>query len=218
MTTIVPSRHDWAPRNASGTGPVARPVRTSASADAVAGTTGRGAIGTADDEPTGGGATARAVARYSWVVARIGMGFIFLWAFVDKLFGLGYATPDGKGWVDGGQPTKGFLAGSEGPFAGFYHALAGTAFADVAFMVGLAAIGVALLLGIGMRIAAAAGALMLTMMFTVVLPPATNPVIDDHLVQAVLLIGIAAAGAGNTFGLGRWWASTPLVKKLPWLR
>ena len=84
-------------------------------------------------------------------------------------------------------------------------------------MVGLAAVGVALLLGIGMRIAAGAGALMLTMMYTVVLPPKTNPVIDDHLILAVLLIGIAAAGAGTTLGLGGWWATTPLVKKLPWL-
>jgi thiosulfate dehydrogenase [quinone] large subunit len=146
------------------------------------------------------------------------MGFIFVWAFVDKLFGFGYATPAGKGWIDGGSPTKGFLSGSEGPFAGFYHDLAGTTFANWAFMLGLAGIGVALLLGIGMRIAAGTGALLLAMMYTVVLPPTTNPVIDDHLILAVLLIGIAAAGAGNTFGLGRWWNNTPLVKRLPWLK
>lgn len=217
MTTIVPPRHDRAPRNASGTGPVAGITRPSA-ADAVAAETpGGGTTGTAGEPFTGGGATAGAVARYSWFAARIGMGFIFLWAFVDKLFGLGYATPDGKGWIDGGSPTKGFLSGSEGPFAGVYHDLAGTAFANIAFMVGLAGIGVALLLGIGMRIAAVSGALMLTMMYTVVLPPETNPVIDDHLVLAVLLVGIAAAGAGATFGLGRWWTGTKLVKRLPWL-
>lgn len=196
MNAIVPPRLDRTPRSASGTEP-------------AAGTTGTPA--------TGGGTTARTVARYAWFAARIGMGFTFLWAFVDKLFGLGYATPDGKGWVDGGHPTKGFLAGAEGPFAGFYHNLAGTTFADIAFMVGLAAIGVALLLGIGMRIAAGAGALMLIMMYTVVLPPKTNPIIDDHLILAALLIGIAAAGAGATFGLGRWWANTPLVRRLPWL-
>jgi thiosulfate dehydrogenase (quinone) large subunit len=158
------------------------------------------------------------VATYAWFAARVGMGFIFVWAFVDKLFGLGYATPAGKGWIDGGSPTKGFLSGSEGPFAGFYHDLAGTTFANWAFMLGLAGIGVALLLGIGMRIAAGAGALLLAMMYTVVLPPTTNPVIDDHLILAVLLIGIAAAGAGSTFGLGRWWNNTPLVKRLPWLK
>jgi thiosulfate dehydrogenase [quinone] large subunit len=163
-------------------------------------------------------ATARAVARYAWFAARIGMGFIFVWAFVDKLFGFGYATPAGKGWIDGGSPTKGFLSGSEGPFASFYTNIAGSAFANIAFMLGLAAIGTALLLGIGMRIAAGAGALMLVMMYTVVLPPTTNPIIDDHLILAVLLIGLAAVGAGNTFGLGRRWAATPLVTRLPWLK
>ncbi|HET6215244.1 MAG TPA: hypothetical protein VFE14_20430 [Micromonosporaceae bacterium] len=158
-----------------------------------------------------------AVARYAWFAARIGMSWIFVWAFLDKVFGFGYATVAGKGWIDGGSPTKGFLSGAKGPFAGFYHDLAGTTFANVMFMVGLAGIGLALFFGIGMRIAAGTGALLMTMMYTVILPPTTNPVIDDHLILAVLLIGLAAVGAGNTFGLGRWWASIPLVKRLPWL-
>jgi CPA2 family monovalent cation:H+ antiporter-2 len=38
------------------------------------------------------------------------MGFVFLWAFLDKTFGFGYATASGKGWIDGGSPTEGFLA------------------------------------------------------------------------------------------------------------
>ncbi|HEX2355853.1 MAG TPA: hypothetical protein VHI50_05285 [Micromonosporaceae bacterium] len=176
------------------------------------------AAGPARNHDVGPAARTSPVATYAWFAARVGMGFIFVWAFVDKLFGFGYATPAGKGWIDGGSPTKGFLSGSEGPFAGFYHDLAGTTFANWAFMLGLAGIGVALLLGIGMRIAAGTGALLLAMMYTVVLPPTTNPVIDDHLILAVLLIGIAAAGAGNTFGLGRWWNNTPLVKRLPWLK
>jgi hypothetical protein len=36
-------------------------------------------------------------------VLRIVFGLTFLWAFVDKLFGLGYASKSGKGWVDGGD-------------------------------------------------------------------------------------------------------------------
>jgi thiosulfate dehydrogenase (quinone) large subunit len=209
MTTIVPPRHETADHNGAAA-PAARDIHTT-----VTGSPG-GMTDAARSTDTG--ATARAVARYSWFAARIGMGFIFVWAFIDKLFGFGYATPAGKGWVDGGSPTKGFLSGSEGPFAGFYHNIAGTAFANIAFMLGLAAIGTALLLGIGMRLAAGAGALMLVMMYTVVLPPTTNPLIDDHLILAVLLIGLAAVGAGNTFGLGRRWAATPLVTRLPWLK
>ena len=157
-------------------------------------------------------------ARWVWAAVRIAMGFTFLWAAVDKIFGLGFATPGGKGWIDGGNPTKGFLSGSEGPFAGFYHDLAGTAFANWAFILGLLAIGLALVLGIGMRIAAVAGAVLYVMMWSVVLPPETNPFLDDHLVLAAVLVGLALSGAGATLGLGAVWAKLPLVKRLPWLR
>jgi thiosulfate dehydrogenase [quinone] large subunit len=50
-------------------------------------------------------------------VLRIVMGLTFLWAFVDKMFGLGYATSPAQAWIHGGSPTKGFLAHVEvGPF------------------------------------------------------------------------------------------------------
>jgi thiosulfate dehydrogenase [quinone] large subunit len=89
--------------------------------------------------------------------------------------------------------------------------------ADVLFMAALLAIGSALILGIGMRLAAAAGALLTVMMWTAVLPPASNPFMDDHLVYAAVLIVLALLGAGNTLGLGRTWAATPLVQRAPWL-
>jgi len=85
-------------------------------------------------------------------------------------------------------------------------------------MIGLLGIGVALMLGIGMRIAAAAGTLLYVLMWSVVLHPTTNPFMDDHVIQAGVLVGLALIGAGATFGLGKWWAGTPLVRKLPWLK
>lgn len=167
------------------------------------------------DETTG--TAARTATRYVWAAVRLALGWTFLWAFVDKVFGLGFATPDGKGWIDGGNPTRGFLSGAEGPFAGLYHDLAGTAFANWAFMLGLLGIGLALTLGIGMRIAAAAGALLYVMMWSVALPPQTNPFMDEHLVLAAVLVGLALTGAGRTLGLGAHWARLPLVRRLPWL-
>ena len=83
------------------------------------------------------------VAPVVWAVTRLGLGFIFLWAFVDKLFGLGFATPTERAWVNGGSPTTGFLSGVEGPFADFFTPMAGQAWADWLFMAGLAGIGVA---------------------------------------------------------------------------
>ncbi|MEU1390068.1 hypothetical protein ABZ444_29030, partial [Nonomuraea sp. NPDC005730] len=54
-------------------------------------------------------AAGRRPVDYVWAVARIAIGWIFLWAFLDKTFGWGFATPAGKAWVAGGSPTTGFL-------------------------------------------------------------------------------------------------------------
>lgn len=168
---------------------------------------------------TPGPLTETPAARYVWAAARLALGWIFAWAFVDKLFGLGFATPAGKAWVDGVGPTEGFLANApKGPFAGVYNALAGAAWADWLFMIGLAGIGAALLLGVAMRIAAASGALLLVLMWTAVLPPENNPFMDDHLIYAILLVGLALVKAGDTLGLGRWWSETRLVKRFPILK
>ncbi|MFG2090544.1 hypothetical protein [Spirillospora sp. NPDC048824] len=158
-------------------------------------------------------------ARYVWAAARLALGWVFAWAFLDKMFGLGHETPAAKAWVDGGSPTEGFLANSpEGPFAGFYNDIAGAVWADWLFMLGLAGIGAALILGIGMRLAAVAGTALLVMMWTAVLPPANNPFMDDHLIYAIVIVGLALVSAGDTLGLGRWWGETRLVKRFPFVK
>jgi thiosulfate dehydrogenase [quinone] large subunit len=163
--------------------------------------------------------TAMPAVRYVWALARLSLGFVFVWAFVDKLFGLGHETTAKQAWIHGGHPTMGFLKFSAaGPFKGFYHSIAGTAGADWLFMLGLAGIGAALVLGVGMRFAAVAGTVMLVMMWSVVLPPENNVFMDDHLIYAPLLIGLALTGAGNALGLGRWWGGTHLVQRFPILK
>ncbi len=158
-------------------------------------------------------------ARYVLAGVRLALGWIFLWAFLDKLFGLGHDTTSAKAWINGGSPTKGFLgSAAKGPFSSFYHSMAGNGFADALFMIALLAIGTALILGIGMRIAGTAGAVLVVMMWTAVLPPANNPFMDDHLVYAGVLVALALLGAGSTLGLGRMWAATPLVRRAAWLK
>ena len=165
---------------------------------------------------------------------RIAFGLTFLWAFLDKLFALGFSTgrsvnPEtgvetvdrfgDAAWINGGSPTEGFLKfGADGPFKGFYNDIAGTPVANWLFMLGLLGIGLALTLGIGMRIATAAGALLYVLMWTVVLPPENNPVLDDHLLGAITLIALGALHAGNTWGLGKAWSQTEYVKSYPVLR
>lgn len=156
-------------------------------------------------------------ARVAWALTRIALGLVFLWAFLDKLLGLGFATPSERAWINGGSPTRGFLAGVEGPFAGVFNAMAGNAFVDALFMLGLLGIGLALVLGIGMRVAAVAGALLLLLMWAASLPIENHPFLDDHLVYALVLLGLAFERAGDTWGLGARWRSTRLVERARWL-
>ncbi len=156
-------------------------------------------------------------ARYVWAVARLSLGWIFLWAFLDKLFGLRHETPSAGSWLNGGNPTEGFLSGAVGPFAGIYQDVAGAGVINVLFMAGLLGVGVALMLGIAMWPACIAGATMLVLMWTASLPPANNLFMDDHLIYAIVLIGLAAVGAGKTLGLGERWTRSQLVKRNPWL-
>ena len=68
-----------------------------------------------------------------------------------------------------------------------------------------------------MRLACAAGALLVVLMWSASLPPENDLFLDDHIIFGLLLIGLALVGAGNTFGLGRWWAQTNLVQRHAWL-
>ena len=89
-----------------------------------------------------------------WVLLRLLMAWTFLWAFFDKLLGLGFSTAAKDAWIVGGSPTLYFLKSvSVGPLAGFYHSIAGLPVVDGLFMAGLLLIGLALLTGVGVKIA-----------------------------------------------------------------
>ena len=172
------------------------------------------------------------IARRALAVLRIGFGITFLWAFLDKLLALGLATgknpetgavdrfgPDA--WINEGNPTFGFLSfgvPEDNPFRDFFTSIAGDAWTNWLFMLGLAGIGLALILGIGMRLAGIAGAVMYLMMYAASLPLENNPVIDDHLAGAITVVVLALVLAGDTWGLGKTWARTSIVKRFPVLR
>lgn len=163
----------------------------------------------------------RAAHKNSWyavALARILLGFIFLWAFLDKTFGLGYATASASAWVNGGSPTTGFLkmgVNPDSPFASFFNGLAGNGIVDLLFMLGLLGVGTALILGIGLRIAAVGGGVLVIMMWAALLPLENNPIIDDHIVYASLLLIIAAMP--RAWSLSDWWIKQDVVKNNKWL-
>ncbi len=152
-------------------------------------------------------------------VLRIVLGLVFLWAFVDKLFGLGLSTPSQKSWLHGGSPTAGYLGHLEGAASGFFAPMAGSPVVDLLFMLGLGALGVGLLLGIGLRTLAVAGTALMLLMWLSALPLSNNPVIDEHIVYAAALVVLAATNAGSVWGLGKQWnalleAQSPALAKI----
>ena len=166
------------------------------------------------------------LARRVLAFSRIVIGFFFLWPFLDKTFGLGFATPSERAWINGGKPAQGFLGGVTGPegtspFKGFFTIFINP-FGDVLFMLGLLGIGVAMIAGAGLRIAAVSGTLLMIFMYLAEWPffvqGNTNPFIDSHWVEALLLIIAAVTLAGDTWGVGKWWGGLDLVKKNKWLR
>ncbi|TDD15695.1 DoxX family protein, partial [Actinomadura sp. KC06] len=143
-------------------------------------------------------------ARYALAIGRLFLGWIFLWAFIDKLFGLGKGTE--SGWLSGTSPSKGFLSRTDGPFKEIFHSMAGQVWVDALFMFGLGGLGVALILGICLRLAAIGGTILMFMLWAASLWPDTNPFMDMHWIYAAMLIALALTDAGSTLGFGRPWA------------
>lgn len=174
------------------------------------------------------GATVTSHAAKALAVLRIVTGFVFLWAFFDKLLGLHYSTPSRRAWIHGGSPTKGFLSSVEaGPLRSTFHSMAGDGWVSWLFMLALLGIGAALVAGVALRASALAGVILLAMMWLAEFPLAqhtktgapsgsTNPLVDYHIIYAIGLIVIAATYAGNTWGFGKFWARLPFVSRHRW--
>ena len=161
--------------------------------------------------------------RYALAALRLATGFIFLWAFLDKTFGLGFSTPVDRAWVNGGSPSQGFLMSDAvtGPLQPFFAGIA-SPLSDVLFMAGMLGVGLAVVLGVGLRISAAAGTVILVLMYLAEWPFATNtastnPLVDYHIIYALSLIVVAATAAGDTWGFGTQWRRLPFVRTQSWL-
>jgi len=132
---------------------------------------------------------------YALAALRVMLGYIFLWAFIDKLFGFGFSTCKGLGnscsqaWIHGGSPTAGFLGhATTGPLASSYHHLAGHVVIDLLFMLGLLFVGVGLFFGTWIKSAAVAGIAMLFLMWSSLLWPANAPGVDEHIIYIFVML------------------------------
>ncbi|WP_435198984.1 hypothetical protein [Janibacter sp. GS2] len=88
-------------------------------------------------------------------------------------------------------------------------------------MIGLLAIGVAMMVGAGLKLAAWSGTLLLAFMYVALIPIGqanmgfVNPITDSHWIEAIVLLAAAYGLAGDTWGVGRWWGG---IVGNSWLR
>ena len=109
-----------------------------------------------------------------------------------------------------------------GPLKPFFVSIASPA-TDILFMIGMLGIGLAVMLGIGLRVSAIAGTILMVAMYFAEWPftanaGSTNPVVDYHIIYALALIVLAATAAGTTWGLGSRWSTLPIIRSQSWLR
>lgn len=171
-------------------------------------------------------------------LARIVIGFEFLWAFLDKAFALGFGTgrlengaidyfAKGGAWFNGGSPTAGVVGfGLKGPFTHFYQTITGyqmtaagprvSGWVDFIFMASMLFVGLGLMSGVLTRLAAIVGIAWMVFFYTATaIWPAYNPFVDEHILATLLLLAIIVANAGRYLGLGRRWQRLDAVARRP---
>jgi thiosulfate dehydrogenase [quinone] large subunit len=139
------------------------------------------------------------------VLFRVSIGWVFLFAAIRQI-----PNPE---WT-----AAGFLAEAK-TFPAFFQLMASPPFLTIIDAVVPWAhllIGLALILGIGMRVAAIGGAILLILYYLPRLEfPMVGPnnfIVEYHLVYALLIVYLAAVRAGRVFGLEGWLERQPAAR------
>ncbi len=157
------------------------------------------------------------------LLLRLTVGWIFLYAGIEKLFG---ATPfTAAGFLKMGTlgTTSALVAKGTvvNPTHDFWVALAASHpwidIVNVLVPYGQIAIGLALILGLATRFAGAMGVLMM-LFIGVASWSFANGVMNYHFLLVVSTIVLALVAAGEVYGLDAYVDETPLVKRASALR
>ena len=152
---------------------------------------------------------------YALAAFRIMAGWIMLWPFFDKLFGLGFQTPHGGGWIDGVSPSSYVVYVAGGLFKDFYVSLAGNFVIDVILMAALLVLGVTLVLGIAARQTTSGMCAFLLIMYSLHVPPSDNPVVDYHIMLVAGMLAVYFLGGFEKLSLRDRWKETRFVRRFP---
>lgn len=150
--------------------------------------------------------------KRSIFLLRIVMGWMFLYAGITKV-------------IDPNFSAAGYISGAKN-FVWFFNFLLQPNILPVVNFVnewGLTLLGVALILGVAVRLSSILGAVLMIMyylaMSTLNFPyPNTHAfIVDEHIIYAAGLLALAGIEAGKIWGLTNWCANLPLCSKYPFL-
>lgn len=149
--------------------------------------------------------------RFSLVALRMLIGWHFLYEGYYKLMLPGWAR---DGHPLGGWSAAGYLRGAtSGPLAGLFQSLAGSAaggWIDVAVPVGLALVGLSLLLGLLTQLGGLGAAGFLTMFYLSAIPTSGAPqagaegtylLVNKNLIELVAVVVLLSFRTGRIAGL-----------------
>ncbi|OHA81366.1 MAG: hypothetical protein A2675_02900 [Candidatus Yonathbacteria bacterium RIFCSPHIGHO2_01_FULL_51_10] len=149
--------------------------------------------------------------KFSLVSLRITLGWMFFYAGITKV-------------LDPAWSAAGYLSAAK-TMTGFYQWVASPAllpFTNFLNEWGLTLIGVALILGIGVRLSSFLGVLMMALYYFPTLdfpyPDAHSFIVDQHIIYAAGLLVLAGFRAGRVCGLENWCSDLPICSKFPKLR
>ena len=146
--------------------------------------------------------------KWSLFLLRIALGWLFFYAGLVKVLNPEWSA---RGYLEGAQT-----------FTGLYQWLAQPdviALTNIFNEWGLVLLGVALLLGLYVRLAGFLGVLLMLLYYFPVLDfpriPPHSYLVDEHIVYGMALIVLAVFRAGRFWGLHRWASTWPVCRRFP---
>ncbi len=147
----------------------------------------------------------------SLLLLRLSLGSLFFYAGITKVF-------------DPNWSASFYLKGAK-TFPAFYQWLLHPEILPLVNFLnewGLTLIGLALILGVFVRLAGISGAVLMLLYYFPVLdfpyPNAHALIVDEHIVYAAALLLLASFRAGRVFGLEKWCERLPICSRFPRLR
>ncbi|PIQ68241.1 MAG: hypothetical protein COV91_05150 [Candidatus Taylorbacteria bacterium CG11_big_fil_rev_8_21_14_0_20_46_11] len=148
---------------------------------------------------------------FSLFFLRVALGMMFFYAGITKV-------------VDPTWSAYGYLMNAK-TFPGLFQWFASPGMLpliNVANEWGLTLIGVALLLGIGVRIASMGGALLMVLYYLPILdgvyPNTHSLIVDEHVIYFASFLILIAFKAGRVYGLEKWLHALPFWSRNPKIR